>query len=211
MITIGLSIALKQLANIIWSPIGAVFPHIFGDKAFEIAGIYLVPQNLADLGIGIVIMIVLYFLMFKTKLGSTMRAVSQSRDTSALMGINTKVIDLLVFGLGAALAAVAGVFMAPLTYVEPAMSSSVGIKGFVAAVVGGFGNLYGAVLGGLLIGLVEGLGSLFISSGYKDAIVFGILILVMVIKPEGLFAIDRGQKKSKQLKKRSEKAGENQV
>ncbi len=211
MITIGLSIALKQLANIIWSPIGAVFPTIFGDKAFEIAGIYLVPQNLAVLGIGIVIMIVLYFLMFKTKLGSTMRAVSQSRDTSALMGINTKVIDLLVFGLGAALAAVAGVFMAPLTYVEPAMSSSVGIKGFVAAVVGGFGNLYGAVLGGLLIGLVEGLGSLFISSGYKDAIVFGILILVMVFKPEGLFAIVRGQKKSKQLKKRSEKAGENQV
>jgi branched-chain amino acid transport system permease protein len=202
MITIGLSIALKQMANIIWSPIGAVFPTIFGDQAFEIGGVYLVPQNLAVLGIGIIMMIIVYLLMYKTKLGSTMRAVSQSRDTSALMGINTRVIDLAVFGLGAALAAIAGVFMAPLTYVEPAMSSSVGIKGFVGAVVGGFGNLYGAVLGGLLIGIVEGLGSLVISSGYKDAIVFAILIIVMIFKPEGLFAFVKGRQKGKQDKQK---------
>ena len=201
MITIGLSIALKQLANIIWSPIGAVFPTIFGDRAFEIGGVYLVPQNLWVLLIGCIIMVLLYFLMYKTKLGMTMRAVSQSRSTASLMGINTKRTDAIVFGLGAALAATAGVFMAPLTYVEPAMSASIGIKGFVAAVIGGFGNLFGAVLGGLLIGVIETLGSFVISSGYKDAIVFAILIIVLIFRPQGLFAITKGKSKSKKNSK----------
>ena len=201
MITIGLSIALKQLAVIIWGSIGAVFPSIFGDKAFVVGGVYLVPQNLWVLAIGCVIMMFLYLLMYKTKLGMTMRAVSQSRETASLMGVNTKRVDMITFGLGASLAAVAGVFMAPLTYVEPAMSASVGVKGFVAAVVGGFGNLFGAVLGGLFIGIVETLSSFFISSGYKDAIVFMILIIVLAFRPRGLFVITQGRSHAKKAEK----------
>ncbi|MCR4441659.1 MAG: branched-chain amino acid ABC transporter permease [Peptococcaceae bacterium] len=187
MITIGISIVVKQLAILIWSPIGASFPSVFGDAPYEFLGLYVVPEDVCVFLIGILLMLVLYLLLFKTKLGMGMRAVAQSRDTAAIMGVNIERIDLLTFGVAIALAAAAGVIMAPLAYVEPAMGASVGIKGFVASVLGGFGNLFGAIFGGLFLGLAETIGAYFISSGYKDAIAFSILIIVLAFKPTGLF------------------------
>jgi branched-chain amino acid transport system permease protein len=194
MITIGISIFAKQVAILIWSPIGAVFPTIFGDVPFQIWGVYIVPQNIYVMLIGIVLMIILYVFLFRTKMGMAMRAVSQSREIAGIMGVNTKKMDMLTFGIGICLAAAAGIIMAPLTYIEPMMGVTVGIKGFVAAVIGGFGNLFGAVLGGIIIGIIETTSAFFISSGYKDAVVFSILIVVLVFKPQGLLAFSKGKK-----------------
>ncbi len=138
-------------------------------------------------------MVALQLLVNKTKLGLAMRATSFSMDTAHVMGIDTDKVVSQTFAIGSALAAAAGIMMG-IYYatIYPTMGATIGIKAFVSAVFGGIGNIPGAMLGGLLLGLVEELGSAYISSGYRDAIAFGILIIVLLIKPSGLLGSARG-------------------
>lgn len=186
MITIGVSIASKQLAVLIWGPVGERFPSIVGDVPVRLGAVALVPDHMFVLGSGVVLTAVLYLFLFRTRLGLAMRAVAQSRYVAEAMGVDADRVDLHVFGLSGLLAAVAGTVMGPLIYVEPGMGGSIGMKGFVAAVLGGFGDVRGSVLGGLLLGLVEGFVTMYVSSGYKDAIAFGVLIAALLIRPQGL-------------------------
>jgi len=188
MITIGVAILVKQLAIIIWSPIGEVFPSVFGNKPIVIGDIYIVPEKIVIFFIGLGFMVILYLFLFRTKVGKGMRAVSQSRDTAAIMGVNVTTIEILAFGIAGALGALGGVLLAPLMYVEPAMGTYVGIKGFVGAVLGGFGSLPGAALGGLLLGIIESIAAAFLPSGFKEAVAFIILIVILLVKPSGLFS-----------------------
>lgn len=188
MVTIGVAILLKQLAIVIWSPIGEVFPSVFGDTPIVIGNIYIVPEKIVVFIIGLGLMFILYLFLSRTKVGKGMRAVSQSRDIAAIMGVNVIKIEILTFGLAGALGAVGGILLAPFMYVEPALGANVGIKAFVGAVIGGFGNLPGAAIGGLLIGIIESISAAFLPSGYKEAIVFLILIIILLVKPSGLFS-----------------------
>jgi len=188
MITIGVAILVKQLAIIIWSPIGEVFPSVFGNKPIVIGDIYIVPEKIVIFFIGLGFMVILYLFLFRTKVGKGMRAVSQSRDIAAIMGVNVTTIEILAFGIAGALGALGGVLLAPLMYVEPAMGTYVGIKGFVGAVLGGFGSLPGAALGGLLLGIIESIAAAFLPSGFKEAVAFIILIVILLVKPSGLFS-----------------------
>jgi branched-chain amino acid transport system permease protein len=137
--------------------------------------------------VSILLMVMLNAIIFKTKLGKAMRAVSFSLDNAKLMGINTNFIIAFTFALGSALAAAAGIlYSIHFVKIDPLMGLMTGLKAFVAAVLGGIGNVTGAVLGGLLIGLAEIMVGGYISSTYKDAIAFLILILVLLVRPAGL-------------------------
>lgn len=139
-------------------------------------------------------MVVLYFFFEKTMTGSALRACMMNREVSRLMGISPNRMALLSFILGAALAGIVGVSIAPVSLATHDMGMMIGLKGFVAATLGGFISIPGAVIGGLLLGLAESLGAGLISSGYKDAIAFLILLLVLLFRPQGIIRAKSGKR-----------------
>src|SRR5690606_19477675 len=140
-------------------------------------------------------MVVLHFIVNKTKTGKAMRAVSYDKDAALLMGINVDSVISVTFAIGSALAAVAGVLLG-LYYqtVQPLMGLMPGLKAFVAAVLGGIGVIPGAMAGGFLLGIIEALVSGYWSTNYRDVVVFLILIFILIVKPSGLFGKDTGEK-----------------
>lgn len=192
---IGLSIVLQTLAMIFFSPNPMVFPDLLPTSPIEIGGAFLAPKHLLILVLASVLMGLLMVMVNSTPLGRAMRAVSESPKMAMLMGVNVNRVVSITFMLGAALAAVAGLLVA-MNYniVHFTMGFLPGLKAFTAAVLGGIGNLPGAVLGGLLLGIIESLGAGyigdltggFLGSHYQDIFSFAVLILVLVLRPSGL-------------------------
>lgn len=184
--TIGISTVLRNAAQLIWGTQSFNFPSIFSGDMIRIGDIYLIPQNLWILGIGVVLMILLNLFMKKTKVGRAMQAVSMNRSAAALMGVNMKTITMITYGLSAGLATLAGIMLAPIIKVYSTMGNSIGAKVMISAVVGGMGNMPGAILGGLLVGLVETLGGMYISTTFKEAYPVILLLIVLLNRPQGL-------------------------
>ena len=189
--TIGVAITLRNAAQAIFGPQSNGFPSVLGSQAVDVKGILIVPQNIWITVIGLILMALLGFFMNKTKVGTAMRAVSMNRKAAALMGIKMSTITLFAYGIAAALAAVAAVMMAPIYKVYPVMGMNVGMKAMTASCVGGMGNLYGAMVGGILLGLVETLGGAYITTQFKEALPVIMLLLVLILKPEGLLGEKR--------------------
>lgn len=184
---IGVSMLLQYGGQAI-SPDPQDFPALISDRAIIDTPHFTVsPIQISIILVSLGLMLLLQWIVAKTRLGRAMRAVSQDRAAASLMGINTDAIISFTFALGSALAAAAGILNAVYNpSIDPLMGLMVGLKAFVAAVLGGIGNIPGAVLGGLLMGFAE---SAVIAGGkseYRDAIAFGILILVLIIRPAGL-------------------------
>ncbi|HEY7675982.1 MAG TPA: branched-chain amino acid ABC transporter permease, partial [Candidatus Methylomirabilis sp.] len=129
-----------------------------------------------------------YAMINRTKLGKAMRATFQDRETAALMGVQINTIHTATFAIGSGLAAAAGALLGPVFVVSPSMGDLAALKAFCVVILGGLGNLAGATLGGLILGIAEELGAGYVSSGYRDAIGFIIIILVLLLRPSGLFA-----------------------
>lgn len=184
--SIGASVFFINIAIIIWGSMGFGFPDVFGRKPINIAGANILPRNLWILGIGVLIMLALNWFLRQTQLGTAMRAVAQDKETASVMGINVDALDTLTFALASALGGVAGILLAPAFLVTTAMGQSVGLKAFTAAIIGSFQSLPGAIIGGLSVGVIENLASAYISSAYKDATAFVILLLVLIVRPTGL-------------------------
>jgi branched-chain amino acid transport system permease protein len=184
--TVGLGVALKNAAILVWGTGGAHFPSFFGEQGIPIKGVYIVPQNLWILGIAFFYMVALYFFLYKSALGTRVRAAAQRRITAGLMGINVRTTDAVITMIGGMSMVIAGILIAPIYYTEANMGSAVALKGFAGAVLGGFGNLFGALLGGLLLGLIENLAVSYISSQYLNIIAYLVLIIVLLLKPSGL-------------------------
>jgi branched-chain amino acid transport system permease protein len=192
--TLGLSIFLQNGAILVWGAGGMLFPTVFGAQPLQIGGLITTPQTLSVLGIGILLMLGLQVFLAQTKIGFCLRAAVQSPETASLMGIETRFTNALTFFLAALLAAIAGMFIAPIVYVTPDMGVLIGLKGFSAAVVGGYGNMLGAMVGGIIIGAAETLGAQYLSSAYKDVFAFLAMFIVLLVSPNGLFGkrkIDR--------------------
>jgi branched-chain amino acid transport system permease protein len=190
---IGVSLLLENLGQLKWAfgPDPKQVPAFFQDKVLgTLAGVEFHLVDVVVLGIAVLLMIAMQYLIFRTKLGTAMRAVSFNVRTAALMGINVDRIISLTFVIGSALAGAAGfLFSMKYPYLQQTAATVwilLGMKAFVAAVVGGIGNVRGAMLGGLLIGLVEFFGVQYLSSSYRDVYVFLLLILVLLIRPAGL-------------------------
>ncbi len=192
---IGVSFFIEYTSMYFVSPTPRTFPQMFGDVAVSFAGIVINGQQMLILGITAVLMVLLTYIVQKTKTGKAMRAASFDTETAELMGINSDRIISITFGIGSALAAVAGVLVG-IYYnsIDPLMGIMPGLKAFVAAVLGGIGILPGAVVGGLILGVVEALVSGFFSSTFRDAAAFAILILVLLVRPSGLFGKNTKEK-----------------
>lgn len=184
---IGVSIFLQNYVMLTQGPTDKVFPTLFGNAGFTVLSARVSFVQAAIIVISALMMILLQIFIRKTKTGKAMRAVAQDKVMASLVGINTDRIISVTFIAGSGLAAVAGL-MVSMYYglVNYFIGYSAGIKAFTAAVLGGIGNIPGAMFGGLLLGLVESLGASYISSEYKDAYAFVILIIILLVKPEGL-------------------------
>ena len=185
---IGASIFISNLVVLINGPQREAYPEIFPRIEFGLGGITVSFLQIFIILISIALMYGLYYIVYNTKMGIAMRAVSQNLNTSRLMGINPDNVISFTFAIGSSLAAAAGVLVG--TYyraIDPLMGLIFGLKAFVAAVLGGIGSIPGAVVGGLVLGLAEVMGVAFISPSFRDAIAFGILIFILIVKPSGLF------------------------
>lgn len=185
-ITIGASIFMRGVFKILWGKNQMGLPPFSGETPINFAGATLMPQNLWIFGITLISVIGLHFFFNRTRLGKAMRATACNPRAASLMGVNVNSMVLLSFALSGALGAIAGIIIVPITTLSFDIGVMLGLKGFAAAVLGGYGNSLGAVLGGLLLGVLESVGAGVISSTYKDVIAFGILLLVLFIKPSGL-------------------------
>ena len=185
----GMSIVLQNIAFLIWGPKPFPFPVPFG-MPIEIGELTLPRSYLWIVITAFALMIALNLVLRKTMIGLAIRAVAHNKDIAYLSGVNVPLMISIIFGVACALGAAAGVLIAPINYVQVQMGIGILIKAFAAAVVGGFGSLPGAVLGGLLVGVTESLGAGFISGTYKDIYAFILLIVVMMVKPSGILGVE---------------------
>ena len=185
---IGVSYFLQNVALLIWSANTKVFPNIFEKlPGIPLGDTTIAPVNVITVLANIVIMIVLTLFTTKTKMGKAMRAVSEDKGAATLMGINVNRTISLTFAIGSGLAAIAGVLLCTAyPTLMPTTGAMPGIRAFTAAVFGGIGSIPGAMLGGILLGVIEIFGKAYISTQLSDAIVFAVLIIVLLVKPTGL-------------------------
>ena len=185
-ITIGASILLRGVAAVTWDKNVHPLPAFSGDAPLAIGGATILPQCLWVLGTTLVIVLALSVFFGRTLLGKALLATSHNRDAAQLVGINVRHVLLASFGLSAALGATAGALVAPITFTSWDIGVMLGLKGFAAAILGGLGSGPGAVLGGVLLGIIEAMGAGYVSSAYKDAIAFVVILAVLFFLPGGL-------------------------
>lgn len=185
--TIGFSIFARNLALLIWGPYPLKVPSFFEREVVSFGTVVLAPEHLFIIAVTIVVLIAQYALFFYTDLGRRLRATAQNAEVAQLMGIRAGRMIAITFMLSTLLAGIAGVLLAPIFLVDTEMGLNLILKAFIAVIIGGFGSVPGAVVGGIIVGLLEILVAVFISSVYKDAIAFGILILFLIAFPQGIF------------------------
>lgn len=191
---IGISFLLQNLVQLIMTPNPLMFKNLFPGQ-IKLGELNVSVVTIVTIIVSIVTMIVLSLLIYKTRVGKAMRAVSQDNEAAKLMGININNTISFTFAIGSGLAAIAAVlYSSSYSQIFPSMGSMLGLKAFVAAVLGGIGSIGGAVIGGFLIGIVESFTKAYISSTLADAIVFTILILVLLIKPTGILGKNTSEK-----------------
>jgi branched-chain amino acid transport system permease protein len=190
-ITIGASLFLRGLAQLVWDKRIHVLPAFSGEQPIAFAGATLLPQSLWVLGVTALAVAALSWFFGRTLFGKAMLASSYNPLAARLMGIQTRTVLLVSFGLAALLGALAGVLTAPITFTSYDSGVMLGLKGFAAAMLGGLGSFAGAVVGGLVLGLLEGLSAGFVSSAYKDAIAFVVLLALLFFMPGGLLGARR--------------------
>lgn len=187
-ITIGGSILLRGIAMLFWGKDTHALPSFSGDAPIAVAGATLMPQHLWIFGVTVLLITATKLFFQHTITGKALRACAVNRRAAALVGIDVRRMVLFSFFISAAIGALAGIIIAPLTMTSYDVGIMLGLKGFCAAIIGGMSSGIGTVLGGILLGILESLGAGLISSGYKDAIAFIILLLILFLRPQGLFS-----------------------
>jgi branched-chain amino acid transport system permease protein len=184
---IGVSLLLEYTGQVFFGAAPRTFPDVFPATTIKLGALMISTNQLVVIAVAVLLMIALQFIVYRTKIGTAMRAVSLNPKAAQLVGVNNDVVISFTFGLGSALAGAGGILYA-LNYpsIDPLMGVMPGLKAFVAAVLGGIGNIPGAALGGLLLGTVETFVNGSQWSTYKDAIAFAILIIILLFRPAGL-------------------------
>ena len=184
---IGVSLLLENLGIVVFGARPRAFPEIVRSQRLELGSIVIGSHQFLVLGVALILMLLLQLIVHRTRIGKAMRAVSFNADAARLMGIPTDSVIAFTFALGSALAAAAGVLVGLyLPRVDPLMGLIPGLKAFVAAVLGGIGNIPGAMVGGLVMGIAETMVVAYLAPTYRDAIAFALLILILLFRPTGL-------------------------
>jgi len=192
--TIGLWLIFHHLAGWIWGYDPYRFPSLFSPEPVSLLGARVSENSLGILGVSVGIMVILYLFFERTRLGTAMRAASMNRRAAQLMGVNVGHIAMAAWGLAGGISLVAGMLTAPVTFLDFEMMVIVLLKAFAGAILGGFNSLPGAVVGCLVIGVLENLFGAYVSTAFKDAFAFGIIVLVLMFRPAGLFTRVAGKK-----------------
>lgn len=185
-ITLGASISARGLAGIIWTQEQIPYPPVVSEKAVRLAGLTIAPISLWIIAVSLLLMGILFAFFKYTKVGTGMRAASQNQRAALLMGISVKRVFSLSWAVSAVIGALAGILIAPVTFLSTGMGLIV-INAFSAAILGGFGSFPGAVVGGMLLGIIENLAPFYLPSQVKYSVPFLILIAILLVKPSGLF------------------------
>jgi len=194
-LTIGISGTLRGTAQQVWGTDNVGVPAFSGDNAIRlIGGATIVPQHVWVFGITILVVLVLRYFFKSTTMGKAMRATAVNRRAAALVGISVNRMVLLSFAFSGALGAVAGMIIAPISTTSYDTGIILGLKGVAAAILGGYGNFAGSILGGLILGILESLGAGLISSQYKNAIAFLVLLFVLFVKPTGIMGYGESER-----------------
>lgn len=186
--SLAVGTVLREFVRAYMGPSAWPFPFLLSPAPISFFGILLVPANLAIVGVALGILMLLFLLFERTFFGKAIMAACDNRIGASLIGVQVSTVFLAIWILSSVLATVAGVLVAPLLTLSPDMGL-IGIKGFTAAVLGGFNSLPGAVLGGIVLGVLEALAGTYVSSALKDMISYSILILVVLVRPQGLLGI----------------------
>jgi branched-chain amino acid transport system permease protein len=185
--TIGASILLENGVLAAYGPRPQTLPSFFSSPGFSIGPIFFDSQYLSILGVTMVMVTIQYLFFERTLLGKKMQATSQDKEMASLLGIPVATMTMLTFIYSSALGGLAGILVAPILFVSVGMGSSIALKAFAASIIGGFGNVTGAIVGGLALGEVETFGAAYISVPYKDAFAFIVLVVFLLFRPQGLF------------------------
>lgn len=188
LVMIGLWITMQNAELLAWGGVAKSIPTPFPTAPVVVGPVSVAPLRLAVFAVAGLLILGAHLLLARTKLGRAMRATFQDRETAALMGVGIERIHTLTFALGAGLAAAAGALLGPVFLVYPSMGDPASLKAFSVVILGGLGNFAGAAVGGLLLGVAEELGAGYVSSGYRDAVGFVIIVAMLLWRPAGLFA-----------------------
>ena len=187
LVMIGVWIAMQNTELLGWGGVAKSIPHPFSTRPLVVGPLGIAPLRLFVFVVAIALIVGAHLVIHRTRLGRAMRATFQDADTAALMGVRIRRIHTATFALGSGLAAAAGALLGPIFLVYPSMGDLASLKAFSVVILGGLGNVAGATVGGLLLGVAEEMGAGYISSGYRDAVGFVIIILVLLVRPAGLF------------------------
>jgi branched-chain amino acid transport system permease protein len=191
LVTLGLWLFLDNLALFLWSPDFRVTKVSYAAKTFMVGGIILSLPRLMAFAFAFIVAFLLYLFLKKTDMGKAIRAIQDEKVGAKLMGINVDKMNHITFGIGAACAGIAGSVITPIFHVEPGVGDTFVITAFVVVVLGGLGNFMGALVGGLILGVFEAMGAIFLSGSLKMLIIYLIFFLVLLFKPTGLFGTTR--------------------
>ncbi len=185
-LTLAIGILLQNIAQIAWGEKNVGVPY-FNSYIFEVMGVTMAAQRLIVAAVAMVTLIAVLVLIKKTKFGWAISATAQNTFSATLMGINTKKIYMITFGIAVALCAIAGCLLAPIYGINPWMGGSIQLKSFVVCIVGGLGSIGGSIVAGLLLGVVESFATQFLGSGWQNVIAYGIVIAIFWFRPTGIF------------------------
>jgi branched-chain amino acid transport system permease protein len=186
--TIGVSVMLQNAMLGVFGPVPYAFETPYSAQVFRFAGIFITAQNAIIITVSMLTIVALYAFMRFTYLGKALRAVAQDRETAGLMGINPNSLIALTFVLASALAGMGGAMLAPVLVLTPFAGASVIVKAFAIVIIGGFGNVEGTILAGLIVGLIESYTTQYLDPGLIDIVVFGLLLLMLAFRPTGLIS-----------------------
>lgn len=184
---IALSLLIQNLAMLVWTPIPESIQSPFPMTTYTLGGLYFLPQRILVILVALLMVLMTHLLLKRTKIGKAMRATFQDLEAASLMGIQIDRIYSFTFVLGVGLAAAAGTLLGPIYTVHPYTGNLANLKAFAIVIIGGLGSFWGAVTAGFSLGVFESLGAGYVSSGYQDAIGFILLIIILILRPKGLF------------------------
>lgn len=186
LLTIGLGLLLSNTAMLLFTSDYQLLTTSYSSASFSVLGVSMSVPLVFAFMVTTIVAFGLYVFLMKTDTGAAIRATAQDREAAQLMGINVTRMSVLAFGIGSALAGIAGALIAPTYYIFPHVGHAFTLKSFVIVVLGGMGSVVGATIGGVLIGMVESLAALYLASGLKEAVVFGLFLLLLLFRPQGL-------------------------